>query len=538
LASGALTVVTVVAVVGLIWTTAVLAPWRPVRERASRPPDAAPWTAVNPVGVNTFLAREVEPWKRERTVEMVAQLGAGWIKEHFAWNEIEPEDDTYWDAKYQQDAWAKYDHIVGLAEQHGLRIIARIDQTPAWARPLSPNPGAPPVDVVKFGDFIEEFVRHYQGRVGFLQIWNEPNLASEWGGSIDPAGYVAMLTEASRRAKSVDPNVVILSAPMAMTTENSARAMDELSYWSALYELGVGSHFDIVSANAYGLDRPFDDPADADTLNIRRVELLHALVDRNDPNKAIWLNEYGWNAAPADFPSEQLIWSRVNDAEQAAWTVEGIEYARSAWPWFGVASIWYFRQVGDISPQRPEYYFRMVDLEFTPRDVYWQVETYARRQQTAYAGIYQELEAPIRAFGVWTPVRDASATDGVILRGGHGDSILIQADGSELQLALAEGQPSATLVIDVYPSANLDGAPQRHNVVVAAGQEFIDLSLGPATQSQRVRAVRIGTTESSSLWLDSIQVGYSRSYRDVLAMVALLLVALAARLALRRWSQA
>jgi hypothetical protein len=64
------------------------------------------------------------------------------------------------------------------------------------------------------------------------------------------------------------------------------------------------------------------------------------------------------------------------------------------------------------------------------------------------------------------------------------------------------------------------------------------LSLGPATQSQRVRAVRIGTTESSSLWLDSIQVGYSRSYRDVLAMVALLLVALAARLALRRWSQA
>jgi hypothetical protein len=479
----------------------------------------------------------VEPWKRERTVEMVAQLGAGWIKEHFAWNEIEPEDDIYWDAKYQQDAWAKYDHIVELAEQHGLRIIARIDQTPAWARPQSPNAGAPPVDIGKFGDFIAEFVRHYQGRVSFLQIWNEPNLASEWGGTIDPAGYVAMLAEASHRAKSVDPNVVILSAPMAMTTENSDRAMDELSFWRSLFELGVGAHFDIVSANAYGLDRPFDDPASLNALNIRRVELLHALVESHDPNKAIWLNEYGWNAAPDDFPSDQLIWSRVSDAEQAAWTVEGIQFARAQWPWFGVASIWYFRQVGDISPQRPEYYFRMVDLEFTPRDVYWQVETYAGAHQTARTGVYQELEAPVRAVGSWAPIRDASASDGVSLRGGQGDSLVIRVDGSELQLQLAEGQPAATLAVEVYSDPELKGVPRRSEVVVVAGQTSVDLNLGPTTQSQRVYGVRVSTTETSSLWLDSIRVTYARSYRDVLAMATLLSVALASRLALRRWSR-
>lgn len=512
----------------------MLAPWRPVRARAPRPPEAAPWTAVNPVGVNTFLAREVEPWKRERTVEMVAELGAGWIKEHFAWNEIEPEDDIYWDAKYQQDAWAKYDHIVALAEQHGLRIIARIDQTPAWARPQAPNAGAPPVDVAKFGDFIEEFVRHYHGRVSFLQIWNEPNLASEWGGSIDPAGYVELLAEAARRAKAVDPNIVILSAPMAMTTENSARAMDELSYWRALYELGVGAHFDIVSANAYGLDHPFDDPADVNTLNIRRVELLHALVESYDPNKAIWLNEYGWNAAPADFPSEQLIWARVSETEQAAWTVEGIRYARAAWPWFGVASVWYFRQVGDISPQRPEYYFRMVDLEFTPRDIYRQVGEYGYAQQTARTGVYQELEAPVRAFGAWAVVRDASAGEGVFMRGDTGDSLLIRVDGSQLSLKLASGQPEASLVVEVYPGSAPEGNPRVHQVTVAAEQPSVTLDVGSSTHAQQPRAVRIMPAEGSALLLDSVQVTYERSYRDMLATAGLLAVALVGRLALRR----
>ena len=39
-----------------------------------------PNTDVNPYGANFFLAREVEPWKRERTVEMAQEAGLGWAK--------------------------------------------------------------------------------------------------------------------------------------------------------------------------------------------------------------------------------------------------------------------------------------------------------------------------------------------------------------------------------------------------------------------------------------------------------------------------
>ena len=43
---------------------------------------------------------------------------------------------------------------------------------------------------------------------------------------------------------------------------------------------------------------------------------------------------------------------------------------RENWSWLGVVNIWYFRQVGDVPPDRAAYYFALVDPEFNPRPVY------------------------------------------------------------------------------------------------------------------------------------------------------------------------
>ena len=137
------------------------------------------------------------------------------------------------------------------------------------------------------------------------------------------------------------------------------------------YQAGAKDVCDVVSANAYGMDRPPDDPPNRAILNFRRVELLRAVMERyGDGQKATWFNEFGWNASPRDMPREELVWQRVTDRQQADWTVEGVDYARQNWPWAGVFCTWYFRQVGDIPPSRSEYYFRLVDPDFTPRPVY------------------------------------------------------------------------------------------------------------------------------------------------------------------------
>ena len=333
-----------------------------------------PHTDLNPLGANFFLEREVEPWKREETVRMARQAGVTWAKQQFLWAEIEPRPGQF--------RWEKYDAIVTLCEAYGVQVVARLDVAPGWARGETAMPGRPPDNFEDYGNFVYRFVEHYRGRVRYIQVWNEPNLYIEWGDRpVDPAGYVDLLRVAYQRAKEADPNVYVLSAPLAITLgephpePGKWRAMSDLQFLEEMYQAGAAPYFDLLSVNAFGMDRPPEDPPSPGTLNLRRIELQREIMERyEDQEKAVWFNEYGWNAAPASFSEDALYWKRVSEEEQALYTVQGVKYARQNWPWAGVFFVWYFRQVGDIPPQEAAYYFRMVDVDFTPRRVYYAVQ--------------------------------------------------------------------------------------------------------------------------------------------------------------------
>lgn len=498
-----------------------------------------PWTNVNPVGVNTFLSSEVEIWKRQRSLEMAAEGGAGWIRQVFPWNDIEPAKGEHWDARYQQDAWAKYDNIVDLAEENGLRIIARLDQTPAWARPDGTDAATPPSNYEDYGDFVFDFVSRYKGRISFIQIWNEPNLAREWGGSIDPAGYANLLEIAARRAREANPDIVILSAPMAMTTENSARATDEFTYWQALYDLGAHDWFDIMSANVYGLSEKYDANPDYQTLNTRRVELLRDLAVLNgDELKAIWFNEYGWNAAPEHFPPDKLIWSRVDEQAQADWTAAGISFARENWEWFGVANIWYFRDVGHISPEDADYYFRMVDVEFTPRDVYRKVQAGSRAFEVAAPGIHSMLDSPVRSYGPWNLHLNVKYHDGYAIAGQAGSSLKIRFQGSALDVhILSENSHGSVAVQLLEGNQTVQDLTRSRILELPVDGGYVRLTDDqidhPATEAQQTYTLMVTVMADSTLGVDHIRVGYARSYSRLITGATASGLAVVALVALR-----
>lgn len=339
------------------------------------------YTPENPFGVNVFLQKEVEPWKIEQTLRMAAAANIQWIKQEFPWNEIEFKKNYFTDDKWQKSSWEKYDRIVDLATAYGLRVIARIDRPPDWAQ--SSGTTSPLKDNTDMADFANALLERYKGRITYVQIWNEPNLAAEWipGHAVDPSQYATMLKEVYPAVKKAHPNAVILTAPMAMTLEGpeSRGNMNELDYWTGMYEAGVQGNFDIASANGYGLDEPPEAAPDPKKLNFRRVELLHDIMVKNgDADVPVWFSEYGWNASPESLPeSERNLWRHVTPEQQAQWTVAGIDYARQHWPWAGVISIWYLRQVGDIPADKAEYYFQMVDPAFIPQPVYNSVKVAA-----------------------------------------------------------------------------------------------------------------------------------------------------------------
>ena len=446
--------------------------WSPTRPVAN--------TDVNPYGANFFLAREVELWKRERTVEMAQQAGLGWAKQQFAWAELEPlQKGEFTDPLSGESSWTKFDQVVDLYRSYGLQVIARLDRAPGWARLPDTLPETPPTDLQDYGDFVYAFVDHFQGRVQYIQIWNEPNIYPEWGEqAVDPVAYTEMLCIAYQRAKEANPNVHVLSAPLAITLgephpePGKWRSMPDLDYLEAMYQAGAGECFDILSANAFGFDLPPEDVPDPDVLNFRRVELQRKIMERyDDDDKAVWFNEYGWNAAPSYFEDEALIWERVSEEKQAEYTLRGIELARQEWPWAGVFNVWYFRQTGQqYTPNDAAYYFRMVDVDFTPRRVYDAVQDATSTLLVATGGRFEETNPAIIADSGWRGIIAPNAS-------GHG---LFESDLQAATLTFTFHGHSVDLVARQGPDegrllVTLDGRRVAGLPTDEQGRSYLDL---------------------------------------------------------------
>ncbi len=437
-------------------------------------------TDVNPYGANFFLAREVEPWKRERTVEMAREAGLGWAKQQFSWAEIEPlRKGEFVDPVSGQSSWIKFDQIVDLFRSRDLQVIARLDRAPGWARLPDTRPETPPTNLEDYGDFVYAFVDHFRGRVQYIQIWNEPNIYPEWGEqAVDPVAYTEMLRIAYQRAKEADANVHVLSAPLAITLgephpePGKWRSMPDLDYLEAMYEAGAGEFFDILSANAFGFDLPPEDPPDPEVLNFRRVELQREIMERNDDeDKAVWFNEYGWNAAPAHFSPDDLIWERVTEEEQAEYTLQGIELAARDWPWAGVFNIWYFRQTGQqYGPGEPAYYFRMVDVDFTPRRVYDSVQDATRAILVAPPGHFEETNPAVVADPDWHGAIAGEASGRGLLESEVPDaSLTFSFHGHSLDLIARQGPQEGRLLVTL-DGRNVGGLP-----IDGQGRSYVDL---------------------------------------------------------------
>ncbi|MFC2030292.1 hypothetical protein ACFLWA_06140 [Chloroflexota bacterium] len=497
---------------------------------------SVPNTDVNPYGANFFLAREVEPWKRLRTVEMAQEAGLGWAKQQFTWAEIEPlQKGEFTDPVSEESSWSKFDELVELYDQHGLRVIARLDRPPDWARPVDTRPETPPSDLQDYGDFVYAFVDHFRDRIQYIQIWNEPNVYPEWGEqAADPEAYTEMLKIAYQRAKEADPNVVVLSAPLASTLgephpePGKWRSMPDLDYLEAMYEAGAGEYFDILSVNAFGFDLPPEDPPDPNVLNFRRVELQREIMERyENQDKAVWFNEYGWNSAPDTFTEEELTWKRVSEEEQAEFTVRGIDLSRRDWPWAGAFNIWYFRQTGQqYTPDDPAYYFRMVDLDFTPRRVYDAVQGATSALFVAPHGHFEETHPAVATGSGWAGVIAPGASGGAIVESDEpGATLTFTFQGRAVDLIARRG-PGGSRLLATLDGHSIDGLPtddegRTYLDLYASEEEWratlpIAARLAPA---QHVVRLTVGDGEGAVANVDAFEVSAGQPDPPVLQVV-------------------
>jgi hypothetical protein len=436
-----------------------------------RPTEARPYVPVahaglSPFGVNTFLEQEVEPEKRERTLQMVKAAGFRWIRQEFPWEDIEIHGKgDFEDRRHEphRSAWEKYDHIVDLAEKYDLGIIARLSNPPAWSRAAGNDLGplAPPDDYADYGDFVYAVVNRYKGRIKYYQIWNEPNIYPEWGERpVDPEAYTELLKVGYTRAKEADPDVVIICGALASTIEVDyhPHGLNDFIFLQRMYDAGAGDYFDILAMQGYGLwSGPTDRRMQPRVLNFSRPLYIRDIMVRNgDEHKPIWLSEMNWNTVPQGFPAG-APYGQVSEEQQARYVIEAYQRIQEEWPWVGMANFWFFKRATDLEKDRPEYYFRMVEPDFTPLPVYESLVEYANQPPVMYPGYHQEnhwavswLDSTKGGTSVWQTVQDERAVLGAYrMAGGVGESLSFSFAGTELDLVVVTGPEAGQLDVSV-----------------------------------------------------------------------------------------
>jgi len=490
-------------------------------------PDTAPLepmghAGVHPLGINVFLNQEVEERKRDQSLEMIAEAGFQWIRQEFPWEDIEihgkgdfvdRRNDLDGDGEVDAiDAWAKYDHIVTLAEGHELDVIARLSNPPAWTRELTNTigPYAPPDDRGDWGDYVFATVSRYKGRIRYYQLWNEPNVYPEWGEQpVDPSGYTELLCEGYRRAKEADPDAVIISGALAPTVSldpgpGPARGMSDFVFLQQMYDAGAGACFDIMSVNDYMLwSGPTDHRLRPLNINFSRpMYIRDIMVANGDADKPIWIGEMNSNAVPNDPAIADVgAYGQVTLEEQARYAPLAYERIQEEWPWVGVANYWFFKRPDESEKNQAMYYFRMVEPSFTPLPVYGAMKAYAAElSPTLHPGTHQEDHWALTYEGAWEEDGGrAGPLEGFRRTAEDGASVRFAFEGARLTLMPGPGVGEAVVRIDDQAPLRVpvEGEPVelvagwrggRHDVELRAGSGGLSLDAlvvrGPRRPSQ------------------------------------------------------
>ncbi len=141
---------------------------------------AAPTPQDSPICVDSATAwfAENDPDKQKHFGRLASLAGVNWVRDRLRWREIQPSRDTF----AQQTT---YDTSATLQHGFGLKVLQVFHDTPPWAATGRDGRGRFPGDLRHAYRLAREMSRRFEGRVQAWEPWNEANVATFGGHTID-----------------------------------------------------------------------------------------------------------------------------------------------------------------------------------------------------------------------------------------------------------------------------------------------------------------------------------------------------------------
>ena len=188
----------------------------------------------------------------------------------------------------------------------------------------------PPVNAQDYADALAFLVRRYGDRVAAWEIWNEPNIDAYFKSVDQPADYARIVRAAYPAAKAADPSATIIAGSLAESP---------YAFVEALFDHGIGGHFDAFSLHPYPGDAsPLDPLEDVWIKNsfIRGVPAVRNVLLSHGEDKPIWLTEFGWHTSTI---LDAATWKNAVDEQTQAYIEQALVQVKQ-WPYVPVAIIY------------------------------------------------------------------------------------------------------------------------------------------------------------------------------------------------------
>ncbi|NTU85479.1 MAG: cellulase family glycosylhydrolase [Chloroflexales bacterium] len=344
--------------------------------------------AVNPDYLEFGVVSHLYYTDRERVLQLAQNAGFDWVRQQISWQDIEdPVNSIY--------GWDEIDQIVDAVYASGRKLLVNIVRSPTAYSATNGLPNDPQT----LANFVALMAERYKGKIQAYEIWNEPNLAHETGGTIRPEDvgrYVEMLKLAYTAIKAVDPNALVLAAASSSSgVTNESIALSDEEFYRAMYTYNGGevrNYFDVQAVHPGGAANPPDTmwpdnpsfiegclPApdrcwnDDETHYFRHIENVRQWMEQYGMgDKEAWITEYGW-ATPNNTPGYEFG-NFVSIEQQAEYITRAISRVHDEYPYVGNMFLWNMNFAvlwGEQgNPDHEQASFGILNADWSPRPSY------------------------------------------------------------------------------------------------------------------------------------------------------------------------
>lgn len=261
--------------------------------KPSTQPISAQWFAMHTLS-------QSDPWPTQEGIEFSSWRS---VSSSIQWSNINTANGVY--------NWDYFDRWMAMAAEYGQTVLYTVYATPTWASSCptctcnqgNGDPGScyPPNDLNSDGtgsdkhlkNFVAALMQHVgPGKIQTLEVWNEPNIPSEWGGTTQQ--LVSIARDIRSVALSYDPNIKI-SSP-AETGEGKSDG-SKMTWLAGYLQAGGGAYVDIIGLHGY-VNSPED-------IIARVASTTAAMQQYGQSSKPIWVTEGSWCCDYQSLPTNE-----------------------------------------------------------------------------------------------------------------------------------------------------------------------------------------------------------------------------------------